>query len=173
MRKLSFKGFLARYLQELSGQNSLRLSHLARQAESENPRLREPLLLYAAVTGATHALLAALQDGKLKTEYSYLLTLGNLENLLRNDDNRLPERYRKVYRSYQSVRDRQNADDHTKQLMWRKVRGLQEKKRVSNYRVYTDLQLNPGNANAFLKHGDTSKLSLNTAREMLRYLEAA
>jgi len=173
MRKLSFKGFLARYLQELSGQSSLRLSHLARQAASENPRLRESLLLYAAVVGSTRTLLAALQEGRLKREYSRLLSLGNLEYLLQSDDQRLPDRYRKVYRSYLSVCDRQSADNHTKQLMWQKVKKLQNEKRVSNYRVYTDLQLNPGNANAFLKHGDTSKLSLNTAREVLHYLEAA
>ena len=173
MRKLSFRGFLARYLQELSGQSSLRLSQLARLAEGENPRLREPLLLYAAVAGAAHALLAALQDDKLRAEYERLLMLDNLEELLLVDDSRLPKRYCKVYRSYLSVRDRQDADDHTKQLMWQKAKKLQSEKQVSNYRVYTDLQLNPGNANAFLKNGDPSKVSLNTAREVLRYLEAA
>ena len=34
-----------------------------------------------------------------------------------------------------------------------------------------DLQLNPGNVNAWLKHGNSEKLSLNNARMMLRYVE--
>ena len=173
MRALSFKGYLANYLRELSGQKSLRLSWLASKAESENPRLREPLLLYAMASDSTHMLLAALQSSKLKAEYERLLALGNVEGLLHSDDHRLPERYRKVYRSYLSVRDRQGADNHTKRLMWQKSRTLQDKKQVSNYRVYTDLRLNPGNANAFLKHGDVGKVSLATARKVLNYLEAA
>ena len=49
---------------------------------------------------------------------------------------------------------------------------LQKEKNISNYRIYKDLELNPGNINAYLKHGDPSKLSLATARKTLDYLEA-
>lgn len=173
MRKLTFVGFLVRSLRELSGQDSLRISWLARQAEAENSRLREPLLLYAAMTGSLNILLAALRDDALKAECARLLTLGNIAALLRGGDRRLPESYRGVYQSYQGVRDRQADDDRVKQLLWQRIKEFQGKKRVSNYRVYTDLQLNPGNMNAFLTHGDVSKISLSTARKVLRYLEAS
>lgn len=46
-----------------------------------------------------------------------------------------------------------------------------KKSGVSNYRIYTDLKLNPGNLNAWLKHGDSSKVSLYTARKTLQYME--
>lgn len=36
----------------------------------------------------------------------------------------------------------------------------------------TDLRLNPGNLNAWLKHGNSDKVSLETARRTLRYVEA-
>jgi hypothetical protein len=37
-------------------------------------------------------------------------------------------------------------------------------------RPYTDLKMNPGNLNAWLKHGDGNKISLDRARDVLRYL---
>ena len=47
-----------------------------------------------------------------------------------------------------------------------------QRRRFSNYRIYTDLHLNPGNLNAWLKHGDCGKVSLKTARSVLRYAES-
>lgn len=43
-------------------------------------------------------------------------------------------------------------------------RHLQAERGVSNYRLYTSLGLNPGNLNAWLKHGDGREASLQTAR---------
>lgn len=39
--------------------------------------------------------------------------------------------------------------------------------RQSAYRLYTDLKLNPGNVNAWLKHNDSSKMSLDCARQIV------
>ena len=83
----------------------------------------------------------------------------------------VPAEYTKVWRSYLSRKNRGQADDHTKELMRQKVKRLQEKYGVTNYRIYTDLRLNPGNLNAWLKHGDSDKVSLDTARKTLRYVE--
>ena len=43
---------------------------------------------------------------------------------------------------------------------------------MTNYRIYTDLKLNPGNLNAWRKHGDGDEVSLETDRRTLRYLES-
>ena len=83
----------------------------------------------------------------------------------------LPAEYHKVWRSYQSRKNRGQADEHTKELMRQKVKRLQVQKGVTNYRIYTDLKLNPGNLNAWLKHGNGDKVSLDTARRTLRYVE--
>jgi hypothetical protein len=55
--------------------------------------------------------------------------------------------------------------------MRNKVVQLQKPKVVSNYRLYSDLRLNPGNFNAWLKYGDPNKVSLDTARRTVKYLE--
>lgn len=96
-----------------------------------------------------------------------------MTELLQQGSEQLPVEYQKVWRSYCSQKNKGLADNHTKELMRQKVKRLQEKNGVTNYRIYTDLKLNPGNLNAWLKHGDSDKVSLETARTTLRYVESA
>lgn len=63
--------------------------------------------------------------------------------------------------------------DYTKELVRKKVKRLQTSGNISNYRIYADLGLNPGNINAWLKLGECGKVSLNTARKVLSYVENA
>ena len=51
-----------------------------------------------------------------------------------------------------------------------KISEVKEAKSVSNYRIYKEMNLNPGNVNAFLKNEDTSKVSLDTARKILAFV---
>ena len=46
MRKLTFEGFLKQYVAELSGIQTVSVHKLA-DCKTENPRLKEPLFLYA------------------------------------------------------------------------------------------------------------------------------
>ena len=47
-----------------------------------------------------------------------------------------------------------------------------QKKKLTNYRIYADLKLNPGNVNAWLKHNDSSKMSLDCARQIYKYAKS-
>lgn len=47
MRELTFRGFLTQYVKHLSVQETTSLYKLAKEASSTNPRLKEPLFLYA------------------------------------------------------------------------------------------------------------------------------
>lgn len=80
--------------------------------------------------------------------------------------------YRKCWNSYVSVRDKKLHELHTKQLMAKKINTLQQQYGISNYQVYKNLELNPGNINAFLTHADGSKVSLDTARRILNYVRS-
>ena len=51
-----------------------------------------------------------------------------------------------------------------------KISEVKKAKSVSNYRIYKEMNLNPGNVNAFLKNEDTSKVSLDTARKILAFV---
>jgi len=165
MRKLTFKGFLTQYVRELSTQGTLSLYRLAKEAEHENPRLREPLTLYALFCGQAHVLCrAAKGDWRDREVLDY--TPEQLMPMLDDEHSELSENYKKVYRSYCAVASKQQTDDNTKLLLLKRTRRRQSELGVSNYRLYRDLGLNPGNVNAYLKHGDTGKVSLETARRL-------
>ena len=70
------------------------------------------------------------------------------------------------------MRDAVLADNDTKELIHRRVLELHKKKKLTNYRLYTDLKLNPGNVNAWLKHNDFSKMSLDCARQIYKYVKS-
>lgn len=174
MRKLTFEGFLKQYVAELSGVQTVSIHKLA-DCLSENPRLKEPLFLYALVYNKMNLLLRHTVNSAVVAEYEQLsnrYSLVQMLLLLENQSLELPEAYLKVWRSYCSVRDSVLADNDTKELIHRRVLELQQKKHLTNYRLYTDLKLNPGNVNAWLKHNDSSKMSLDCARQIYKYAKS-
>ena len=60
----------------------------------------------------------------------------------------------------------------SKRLRWEKSRQLQLQKGVSVARICNELGLNRGNVNAYMKHGDVSKMSLQNATRIMKYLMA-
>jgi len=168
MRKLTFEGFLKQYVAELSGVQTASIHKLA-DCLSENPRLKEPLFLYALAFDKVELLLRYTANSTIAAEYEQLSNLYSLEQmlvLLEKQSSELPEG------SYCSVRDTSLADNDTKALIHRRVLELQQKKKLTNYRLYTDLKLNPGNVNAWLKHNDSSKMSLDCARQIYKYAKS-
>ena len=175
MRELTFKGFLKQYVKSLSYSGTNGLYKLAAEAASGNPRLREPLLLYALFSGKETVLMQATKDMGLQIEYSGLLRQYDIERMKRalcENDSLLPERYRRVYRSYMSIVNKRNNDKQVKLLMRNRIIKLQQEKKISTYRIYTDLKLNHGNINTYIKNGNCTKISLDTARSVLAYLES-
>lgn len=174
MRELTFLGFLKKYVHSLSLNNTYNIRKLVEEAATSNPRLREPLLLYALFSKKQERLLHASQQVGLDVFYGELLSKYDSDSMviaLQSKGN-LPVGYEKVWHTYQSQKSRQITDDYTKELIRKKVRSLQERHNVTNYRIYTDLNLNPGNLNAWLKHGHCEKVSLNAARKVLQYLKS-
>lgn len=175
MRLLTFKGFLKSYVYELSDCKSYSLMKLARESSSKNPRLREPLLLYALLTYDKATALRLLRsDSALVSDYSQFFakykTTEELLNALNQASSDVPLSYLKVFKSYLSVKNRCANDSHTKSLMRTKMLQLQQQKGVSAYRVYTALKLNPGNYHAFMKKNQLDKLSLENTRGAYEYL---
>ena len=112
-------------------------------------------------------------DSYLLSELNRFVNIDSWEKvvtLLENKDKSMSNEFNKVYRSYLVERDKQKATDHTKSLVLKRTRELQKKKRITTYRLYTDLRLNHGNVHAYIKNGDVSKVSLDTAERLLEYL---
>lgn len=175
MRRLTFKRYLERYVRSLSLGNTNSIYKLCGELPA-NHRLREPLFLYALCTGKVGLLLKAADGcecGSHFAEMAEKYSWDDIEKALEGKDTSLGKNYHKTYRSYVCRRDMPETNSSTKTLMRDKIKRLQDNKGISNYRLYTDLNLNPGNTNAFLKNGDVNKVSLDAARNMLRYMESA
>ena len=171
MRELTFKGFLAQYVKELSASGSVNIAALSDEAVAGNYRLRAPLILYAV----THGKAALLRSCLLKSGCSEEL-LADLDRFAASEPEDLlekgllPEEYLKVWNSFLVRRDRPRNEDHLKAAMREKIIRLQKAKNCSNYRLYKDLKLNPGNINSWLKNGDGSKVSYHTAERIISYV---
>ena len=79
--------------------------------------------------------------------------------------------YAGIYDAYKEETGEFQKEDEFKAKIRKRILELQKEKSISNYRIYTDLGLNPGNVNSFLKNGDYRKLSLNIVRRIWKYVE--
>lgn len=176
MRVITLKNYLRAYINELSYCKSNRIHNLLDEAKEKNPRLCEPLLLYAFLS---------MDKNRFKSFYEKESALfENIENTITAFEKinngidladvkalNLPIEFVKVIKSYFNYRNRYLNDLHTKGLMKKKIEIIKKEKEVSNYRIYHDLNINQGNFNDFMKNERLNKLSLNKTNEVLRYLE--
>ena len=146
MRKLTFEGFLKQYVAELAGVQTASVHKLA-DCLNENPRLKEPLFLYALAFDKVDLLLRYTANSTVAAEYEQLSNLYSLEQmlvLLEKQSSELPEGYLKVWRSYCSVRDAALADNDTKELIHRRVLELQQKKEIDELSSLQGLEAESG-----------------------------
>lgn len=165
MRKLTMLGFLLKYVRELAETDTLNIHKLYSIVQRGNYRLREPLFLYCYYSEKADVLAKYLNSADQKEFRAMVKSVesGNLTTLLSN--------YIKVFRAYDYQCHKHDNETRVKMLMAKKITRLQEEKGVSSYRVYTDLRINPGNYDSFVKGRDYSKLSLDSSRGIIDYLE--
>lgn len=169
MRELKFKGYLLSQLQELSDFNSTSLYAFSQLARN-NARLKDVLSLYLVMytkESLRSKLLIKFDYLKSSCEKLKGIDDDNAETYLQNDS---LSGYRTVYNNFLYQRNRKEQEDRLKMMMYRKISEVKQAKCVTNYRIYKELNLNPGNVNAFLKNEDTSKVSVDTARKILAFV---
>ncbi len=171
MRPLKLKGYLMSQLKFLSGENTTSLYKYAKLAE-ENPRLNDVLCMY----------LTLCVDEKLRKrlENYHLCVKKGCQNLRNITESNLPDmldnpdlsQYKTIYDNYLYASKGSHNDDKIKRIMHSKILLVQKEKQISNYRIYTELNLNAGNTNSFLKNSDIDKMSLATIRRILSFVNS-
>jgi len=173
MKLKTFKSFLVDYVKDMNPEGSLSLF--------KNEKY-------------TH------KDKRLLNVYSfYVLFNSNVEKTLLNKKERLPELYdmyesykekykgftyenlykkvdmlddfdelKQLYNSYKNLVINKNL--LLKKMYHRKIINIKKEKSISNYRIYTDLKLNHGNTNDYLKNEKYGKLSINNVKSILEYV---
>ena len=62
--------------------------------------------------------------------------------------------------------------DITKEKAHDNIVRMMNEKGISNYRVYKDLNLNPGNINDYLTNKNVKKVSLQTVKQIYNYVSS-
>jgi len=175
MSTITFKGWLKSELRRMSPAGSLKLSNLAFAAQSDCPRIAGRLLAYAIEIGSVTRLLPLIADEELHAEYVNVLKLcknKSLVELSASNIDQLPWSYRKLLTTWRSVRNRQSSRRKSTALRLRSSLELKTRKNIRTSQICRELGLNKGNVNAYFKYKDASKVSLETATKIMRYLEA-
>ena len=173
MSRLTFIGWLKLDLMRMSGSKTVSIHKLAALAQEDNSRLAEPLLLYAMETNAVPRLIVYIRDKQLIDEYQLVQEICGERSILDLDENereQLPWSYQKLLANWNSAELKSINIEKSKQMRLERSLQLKAEKGVSNAQIYQALNLNRGNTNAYFKHGDTSKLSLENATGIMKYL---
>ena len=170
--RLTFKGFLLAYCQELSGLQTTSVKKLAAAAAGEAPRVAEPLFLYALEADKLALLLKSAAGTWMEQEFEGLAATaagyaGDAQGFLRA--NKVPQRYAKVLAAYEARRQQTQADRRAIALMREKTLEGLGRSGVTCYRLCEELGLNKGNVYAYLNKGDLTKVSRATARRIMRF----
>ena len=164
MREQLFMNFLQDYLQDVSGLQTCNIHKLANEMK-KNYRIRDSLILYCALSG----------DNRKKilnrfTNNKYKEVMSNLnENNFLSDDYEEYE-FRKIWNSYQNKIKIVEYDNYIKENARLTILKSMKEKGITNYRVYKDLNLNPGNINDYLTNNNLKKVSVATVKAIANYV---
>ncbi|MBQ7161753.1 MAG: hypothetical protein IJR90_08605 [Clostridia bacterium] len=161
------------YVKELSASGTLSIRSLAAEAEAGNHRLSAPLALYAAVSGKGALLSRSLGRSSAADEMRRIRVffMSNDPERILNEGN-APRDCLKVWEAFLTAKNAAVRDKDLKEAIRKKVIQLKKCGNCSNYRIYTDLKLNPGNVNSWLKNGDGRKISCKNAELILDYVRS-
>lgn len=165
---LTFAGFLRSYCRELTGTQSDSLRKLCASVEDTCPAAAEAVMVFAASQGKGDYLARIAEDSWMGESYrSFLSELQhypNLETYLQSSA--APQRYAKVWAAYQAKKGAIVADRRVIALMRQKTLDAMSAGKITTYRLCKELNLNLGNAYAYLSKGDVTKVSRATARRI-------
>ncbi len=162
MRKLTFETFLKQYLVDVSGQQTLSVSKLIKLSK-HNVRIIDPLILYSLFENKMELLLKKMN----KNKYPLLGELTK-NNYLDNQFNQYYS-FQKIHETYVQRTNYYEYDNQVKSLIRINILKMMEEKRITTYRIYTDLKTNPGNINDFIKNNNTKKVSSKLVKDIYNY----
>ncbi len=162
MREQHFINYLKNYLQDISGLKTINIHKLVLKMK-KNYRIRDSLILYSALSNKRHVL-----NQFTNNEYEDVLNRLTKENFLSDEFD--DYEFKKIYTSYTRKIKYYEYSDITKEKAHENIVKMMDEKGISNYRVYTDLKLNPGNINDYLTNGNVKKVSRDTVKVIFDYV---
>lgn len=174
MRNLTFKGFITQHVKELSVGNTISVFKLAKEASTTNPKLVEPLLLYAVTCGKAEILLAATKKTALNEKYQktidkYLAEVN--ENALQESVPNMPHGYKAIYNSFVDAKSKNRANDPSKEYYKKEIERISKENDLSLSLLAKKTGFKRGNTYKFFSNNQQDCLSINALKTMLAYLK--
>ena len=168
---LTFKGFLKMYLAELSGMQTTNIRRLVNAANTDTPRVAEPLFVYSVVSDKLDYLLTVSEKTWMHKDYLNLSSIYNKQfvdviDFLKSDF--APKRYAAVLDSFKAKDDIINSNRRILEKLRPKVESSLKRSGLSKYKACKDLGINPGNFYAYM-NGDNSKISEEIAYAVINF----
>lgn len=170
MRQISLGGFLDKYIRELSGYDRIDIAKMAAEADSSNPRLKEPLVVYASLKRPPETVKKLFQSTSLLEDYQKHFPPQDYSEAFFES---LPPNYQKLYRSYLAVKNQKANEKELKELYRKKILKLKASSGITDYRLCKTFSLNHGNLHSFLYQGRIENISLAKTRQIYEYVSNA
>lgn len=174
--RLTFRGWLLSYCQELTGLKTTSVKKFASAVCEDAPHASAAVFLWAVEVGRVGELMERTSDPDLLGEWEALATIcsdapAGSEAFVRSCYGDIPVRYRKVIDAFDSIAEERANDERVKALMAERTLDALARAGRTRYSLCRDLGLNEGNVYAWLA-GDPAKVSRATARRAWRYAES-
>lgn len=170
MKELTFEGFLDRYVRELSGFERIDLAQMAIAADCSQPRIKEPVVIYAAMKRSPETVRKLFRGTSLLNDYERYFF--NRMVLSEADYKLLPEGYQKVYRSYLSVKNKNQNELRIKALYRTNILEVRSNCTLTDYRICKELGINSGNFHSFMNQEKMDSLSLVKVRQVYELVKS-
>ena len=161
MRQMTLECFVKRYLLDLSGQKSLSIHKLAKDANN-NERLKNALIFYCYLTFKIKILIKYLKVSDEEKTF-----LSSSSSSVDDYDKRYD--FEKIYTSYRRYLNKKTYDNEIKNSIRLNTLKIMNDKKITKYKIYKGLELNPGNVNDYLTNGNVEKVSLETSKRIYQY----
>lgn len=173
MRTKTFMSFLKDYVKDMNPEQSLSLFKNEKYVRSDS-RLLNVYGFYVFFNQNVTKTLLDKKD-KLPLLYKKYLSYASKykgftnDNLSKKVESLDPfDELKQLYTSYYNLEVNKNFV--LKKFYYNRIVDVKNKKNISNYRIYTDLNLNHGNTNEFFKNKKFEKLSLNNIKKIMNYV---
>jgi predicted XRE-type DNA-binding protein len=172
MKYLLFENFLRQYAKSMSPENTLSLFK-SEKLVKDNSRFLSVFTFFllfdekASVTLVKHKnTLPTLYSAYTDAQQKYPgLSKENVETKVNQMDSF--DELKKAYNSYNHL-----ALDYKvkqKSILYQEIQNIMKQKKISNYKIYNRLHLNPGNTNDFFKNRNLKKMSIEKLKKIHSY----
>lgn len=169
MSHLTWEGFLKKKAQKLLNTKTESISKVAK-LKGEDSKLA-PVMLFTKFKDFKPK--KVLMSEELWKEWKEIYTRFNsADDFIKfYMENETKSFYGKLVRTFNDEQNWITFENKIKADLLAIIKEMKEQKKITTYRIYTDLKINMGNCNKLFKDNDVTKIALDTLKKIETYVK--